>query len=227
MAAELIFLILCVLINELNLNKKRVLMKKSSIIRFGGGAALLGGLFLSVFVAFFYHSGTWVLEVMEPRMILISAVCHLGFYAGIYALYRVQSEPRSGKVGTFVGLTGVLVYLIGGLASGAVLGWTTNLFPDVAQRPDWPIYVSGTGFLLFYLGSLLVGVETLIRRKFKTWTGSLLILAPVIAVQTLITRYRVMWIALGLIGILIAVAVLTDRSAPEQAPAFESGEEAA
>jgi hypothetical protein len=113
-------------------------------------------------------------------------------------------------------MAGVLVYLIGGILSGTTLGWTTNLFPDVAQRPDWPIYVSGTGFLLFYLGSLLVGVETLIRRKFKTWTGSLLILAPVIAVQTLITRYRVMWIAVGLIGILIAVAVLTDRPAPEQ-----------
>lgn len=202
-------------------------MEKSSVIRFGGGAALLAGLFLSVFVAFFYHPGSWVLEVMEPRMILTSAICHIGFYAGIYALYRAESEPRSGKVGVFVGLAGVLVYLIGGILSGATLGWTTNLFPDVAQRPDWPIYLSGTGFLLFYLGSLLVGVETLIRRKFKTWTGSLLVLAPVIAVQTLITRYRLMWIAVGLIGILIAVAVLTDRSAPAQAAPFESGNETA
>lgn len=197
-------------------------MEKSSVIRFGGGAALLAGLFLSVFVAFFYHPGTWTLEVMEPRMILISAICHLGFYTGIYALYRAESEPRSGKVGTIVGLAGVLVYLIGGLTSGAVLGWTTNLFPDVAQRPDWPIYVSGTGFLLFYLGSLLVGVETLIRRKFKTWTGTLLMVAPVIAVQTLITRYRLMWVAVGIIGILIAAALFTDRSAPAQASPFES-----
>ena len=202
-------------------------MEKTPIVRFGAGATLLAGLFLSVYVAFFYHPGTWTLKVMEPRMILISAVCHLGFYSGIFALYRLQSEPRSGNIGIYVGLLGVLLYLTGGFISGINLGWTTNLFPDAAQRPEWPIYAAGTGFLLFYLGSLLIGVEALIRRKFKTWTGSLLVLAPIIAVQTMITRYRLAWIGIGLIGIILAIAIYMDRSAPAQAPPFESGQESA
>lgn len=133
-------------------------MKRTSLIRIGGLAAMVGG------VA--YTALSLLVPFLEPMFFVLLA---LGAMVAIAALHALQRE-RYGLPGMLASLTvfiGVVVIL------GSNLGLTGGL--------PWPLpeRISIVGVLVAALGMVALGIATIAARVLPWWCGVALIVGGI------------------------------------------------
>ena len=178
-------------------------MSSSNLIRWGGLAAMLGGILIAVaeIIALFTGvfddmavSATTTSFALTYWLILLGRVLLLG---GLVALYIYQAEA-AGILG-FVGFLGA--FLGSALVVGA--GWAFLFFGPILAVEAPEVYASNPpiGFVLTIitaaLGWLLFGIATLRARVYPRWAAVLLIVAAIVS-----------FIPIPLSGIVLSVAVI-------------------
>jgi len=153
-------------------------MNKEKSIKFGGPAAILGGVmyvlaFVAVFMIYFAFKeeakGTFFAEHAFIHIIDVAAFAVL--FVGAFAVYRSQAGRvgRIGKAGFFLTLAGFGLSVIGGLTIivvGLIVGDEATLgILDVITHP--------LAQLLYTLGSAIFGIA-LLRRGTLPKPGALL-----------------------------------------------------
>jgi hypothetical protein len=142
-------------------------MKRTSLIRLGGLAAMVGGALYATLSLL----GLWGLTESVYTVLPL-----LGVMAAIAALHAIQRE-RYGWRGTlasfaiFVGAALVIVGMPLVIAAGAHADWL-----GIAQ------WIVVAGLLAMTLGLVSVGFVTITTRVLPWWSGAALIVSPIFAV---------------------------------------------
>lgn len=101
---------------------------------------------------------------LEPigRHFLVLGVLRVALLAALlgFAVAYVARSSRLGRVGLVIAVVGAVGYLVGGIGSVVVDGWTYNPFaPGTEDDPvGWYPYVLGLSGIVFALGAILTGI---------------------------------------------------------------------
>jgi hypothetical protein len=199
------------------------IMSSPNLIRWGGLAALIGGVLLVIagLLDLIFAGGEFS-EIAQTGTFAFSSLLYLlGLILvllGLVGLYASQSEAAGG-----LGLLGFLVAFLGtALAVGAF--WTQAFVaPTLAlEAPEFlnedPGGRLGFGFTLTFLlaslGWLLFGVATLRAGVYPRWAAILLIIGAVLAFLPFPGTELVLAAAIAEVGFLL----FTGRSAAAQPP---------
>lgn len=180
----------------------------TKFIRWSGAAAISGGALLV--------AGT-VIHALEPRgcvgaecasrpmresgalegvLVLVGALLVLAGVTGLVLLSRDTGRfGRAGRTGVQVGVAGLVVLLMAGLAQGLVFGVDFALMPYLV----WP------AMLAVVVGFALLGIEVMRARVLPGWAGALLILGSLgltaaneqTSLVLLAIPFAVAWMAVG------------------------------
>jgi hypothetical protein len=170
-------------------------MTSSNIIRWGGLAAMLGGLFWVVWSLLGRVSFEAAGSPFANALLLLAAVLTLGGLVGLHAL-QGGNYGRIGRAGFYTAAVGLLVQALAALfllmGSGA---WEVRL--------QW--LVAPAGSLIVLVGLVLYGAATTLQAKvLARWCGLGLIVVPPIAFYMhsrifygSLALFGVLWVALG------------------------------
>lgn len=155
---------------------------KTNLIRYGGPAAVLGGVLLAVLflldelaiagvltgALFESHWGYHVLNVPMNMLLTIGV---LGLFA-----HQAASFGKPGKVGSYLSLAGFALATLGGIAIiGFELGVGEESTPGVLD-----MFIHLVAALLFVVGSVVFGVATLRAGVLPRGGALLAILGPIV-----------------------------------------------
>lgn len=157
-----------------------------NLVRFGGGAFLIGALF-QIFGSIF-HGNNGEPGIALTAMWVPVQLALLLFYAlmcvGLVALDRAQSERagKLGKVGFFLALIGSALTILTSMgyaftlpAYAVQLGAPKTLFEliDPAGPNAWLFYLTMGYVVLFVPGFILTGIAIMRAGQFPRWAGLL------------------------------------------------------
>lgn len=165
---------------------------KSDIIRWGGIAAMLGGVLWVVWSNLFRVSIEVAGGPFSDGLLLLAALLTLAGLVGLHAL-QVGNYGRIGRAGFYTAAVGLLVQALAALVL---------LMGSEASFLQW--LVAPVGSLTVLVGLLLYGAATLQARVLARWCGLALIVVPPIAFYMnskvfygSLALYGVLWVALG------------------------------
>lgn len=199
-------------------------MSSSTLIRYGGLAALSGGtLFIiadSLSLLLIGHddyteSATTGTFVAQQMLFLSGTMLLLG---GLVGLYARQSEAagRLGLVGFLVAFVGTALLVGLFFTQTFLVPYLASEFPEVLDAGEQGLVAVGFGmtFLVFPVGWLLFGIATLRARVYSHAATILLIIGAIITfvpvpLATIVLGAAVAWLGLSL---------LTARGAPAAQP---------
>ncbi len=191
-------------------------MSSSTLIRYGGLAALAGGtLFmiaeslslLLVRYSDYAESATTGTFVAQQMLFLLGTILLLG---GLVGLYARQSEAagRLGLAGFLVAFVGTA--LLAGLffVQAFFVPYLATEFPEVLNAGEQGLLVVGFGmaFIIFPVGWLLFGIATLKARVYPRAAAILLIIGTVftfvpVPAATVVLDVAVAWLGLSLLRV--------------------------
>src|SRR5215203_1798882 len=168
-------------------------MTSSNIIRWGGLAAMLGGLFWVVWSLLGRVSFEAAGSPFADVMLLLAAVLTLGGLVGLHAL-QGGNYGRIGRAGFYTAAVGLLVQALAALFLMGSDVWEITL--------QW--LVAPVGSLIILVGLVLYGAATLQARVLARWCGVGLIVVPPLAFYMnsrifygSLALFGVLWVALG------------------------------
>jgi hypothetical protein len=169
-------------------------MTSSDIIRWGGIAAMLGGVLWVVWSNLFRVSFEAAGGPFSHGLLLLAALLTLAGLAGLHALQR-GNYGRIGTAGFYTATVGLLAQALAAL----LLLMGNEVLENFAQ---W--LVAPVGSLTVLVGLVLYGAATLQARVLPPWYGLGLIVVPPIAfylnskvLYGSIALFGVLWVALG------------------------------
>lgn len=201
-------------------------MSSSTLIRYGGLAALAGGaLFmiaeslslLLVRYSDYVESATTGTFVAQQMLFLLGTILLLG---GLVGLYARQSETagRLGLAGFLVAFMGTA--LLAGLffVQAFFVPYLATEFPEVLNAGEQGLLAVGFGmtFIIFPAGWLLFGIATLRARVYPRAAAILLIIGTVftfvpVPAATVVLDVAVAWLGLSLLRVESVSAVQPAR----------------
>jgi len=168
-------------------------MSSSNIVRLGGIAAMIGGVFWVVWSLLGRVSFEAAGRPFADALLLLAALLTLAGLVGLHAL-QGGNYGRIGRAGFYTTAVGLLVqglaalFLMGGDAWEVALQWL----------------VAPVGSLIVLVGLVLYGAATLQARVLARWCGVALIVVPPIAFYMnskifygSLALFGVLWVALG------------------------------
>lgn len=168
-------------------------MSSSNIVRWGGIAAMVGGVFWVVWSLLGRVSFEAAGSPFADALLLLAALLTLAGLVGLHAL-QGDNYGRIGRAGFYTTAVGLLVqglaalFLMGGDAWEVALQWL----------------VAPVGSLIVLVGLVLYGAATLQARVLARWCGVALIVVPPIAFYMnskifygSLALFGVLWVALG------------------------------
>ena len=165
-------------------------MRSSDIIRWGGIAAMLGGVFWAVWSLLFRVSLEAAGGPLAHALLLLAALLTLAGLVGLHALQGGNYGPI-GQVGFY---TAAVALLAQALAALVLLMGSEALL--------W--LVTPVGSLVLMVGLVLYGAATLQAMVLPPWCGLALIVVPPIAFYLnskvfygSLALFGVLWVALG------------------------------
>jgi hypothetical protein len=168
-------------------------MTSSNIVRWGGIAAMLGGLFWVVWSLLERVSFEAAGSPFADLMLLLAALLTLGGLVGLHAL-QGGNYGRLGRAGFYTAAVGLLVQALAALFFMGSDAWEVTLQWLVAPVGSWIILV----------GLVLYGAATLQARVLARWCGVGLIVVPPLAFYMnskifygSLALFAVLWVALG------------------------------
>ena len=169
-------------------------MMSSNIIRWGGIAAMLGGVFWVVWSLLGRVSFEAAGSPLAHGLLLLAALLTLVGLVGLHAL-QGANYGRVGRAGFYTAAAGLLVQALAALF--LLMGsdvWEVTL--------QW--LVAPAGSLIILVGLVLYGAATLQARVLARWCGLGLIVVPPIAFYMhgrifygSLALFGVLWVALG------------------------------
>ena len=169
-------------------------MTSSNIIRWGGIAAMLGGVFWVVWSLLGRVSFEAAGSSFADGLLLLAAVLTLAGLVGLHAL-QGANYGRIGRAGFYTAGAGFLVQALAALF--LLMGsdaWEVTL--------QW--LVAPVGSLIILVGLVLYGAATLQARVLARWCGVGLIVVPPLAFYMnskifygSLALFGVLWVALG------------------------------
>jgi hypothetical protein len=164
-------------------------MKSSDIIRWGGIAAIIGGVLWVVWsnlfrVSFYAGNGPF-----SEGLLLLAALLTLAGLVGLHAL-QGANYGRIGRAGFYTAAVGLLAQALAAL--GLLIG-------SEALEVSLEWLVSPVGSLTVLVGLVLYGGATLQARVLARWCGMGLIVVPPIAFYM---NSRILYGSLALFGVL-------------------------
>jgi hypothetical protein len=145
-------------------------MTSSNIVRWGGIAAMLGGLFWVVWSLLGRVSFEAAGSPFADLMLLLAALLTLGGLVGLHAL-QGGNYGRLGRAGFYTAAVGLLLQALAALFFMGSDAWEVTLQWLVAPVGSWIILV----------GLVLYGAATLQARVLARWWGVGLIVVPPLA----------------------------------------------
>jgi hypothetical protein len=168
-------------------------MTSSNIVRWGGIAAMLGGLFWVVWSLLGRVSFEAAGSPFADLMLLLAALLTLGGLVGLHAL-QGGNYGRLGRAGFYTAAVGLLLQALAALFFMGSDAWEVTLQWLVAPVGSWIILV----------GLVLYGAATLQARVLARWCGVGLIVVPPLAFYMnskifygSLALFGVLWVALG------------------------------
>lgn len=192
--------------------------------RLGTGLSIAAGLTLIAFFTLVYYPGSGSIPRIEPRALLVVALCHAGFLAGWFALQRLQAPQvsRLSRLGFALAALAVAFYLFGGLGAAVSLDWRANVLSREESVVWFPMAMA-VGGMLFRLGALLGGIGAWRSRRLPAWAALLLLLDPVISVLLMTGLQRLGFALLGVLWAGIGLVVWAWGSRPHRLAPRPSG----
>jgi hypothetical protein len=167
-------------------------MPSSDVIRWGGLAAMLGGVFWVVWSLLSRMSMEVAGGPFSEGMLLLAALLTLAGLVGLHAL-QGGNYGGIGRAGFYIAAVGLLAQALGAL--GMLMG-------SEAIFLQW--LVAPAGSLTVLVGLVLYGAATLQAMVLPPWCGMVLIVVPPVAfymnskvLYGSIAFYGVLWVALG------------------------------
>ena len=165
-------------------------MTSSDIIRWGGIAAMLGGVLWVLWNNIFRVSNQAAFDPFSDALLLLAALLTLVGLVGLHAL-QGGNYGRIGRAGFYTAALGLLAQALAALV--LLLGSEALLW-----------LVAPVGSLVVLVGLVLYGAATLQARVLPPWYGLGLIVVPPIAfylnskvLYRSIALFGVLWVALG------------------------------
>jgi hypothetical protein len=165
-------------------------MTSSSIIRWGGIAAMLGGVFWVVWNLLYRVSFQAAGGPFSHGLLLLAALLTLAGLVGLHAL-QGGNYGRIGRAGFYTAAVGLLAQALAALV--LLMGSEALLW-----------LVAPVGSLTVLVGQVLYGAATLQARVLPRWCGLGLIVVPPIAFYLnskvfygSLALFGVLWVALG------------------------------
>ena len=183
-------------------------MTSSNIIRWGGIAAMLGGVFWVVWSLLGRVSFEAAGSSFADGLLLLAAVLTLAGLVGLHAL-QGANYGRIGRAGLLAAAVGLLVQ-----AMAALLLLMGNDAWEVTLQ--W--LVAPVGSLIVLVGLVLYGAATLQARVLARWCGVGLIVVPPLAFYM---NSRIFYGSLALFGVLwvaLGYVLWSRSSAPTEQP---------
>jgi hypothetical protein len=169
-------------------------MTSSNLIRWGGIAAMLGGVFWVVWSLLGRVSFEAAGSPFADLMLLLATLLTLGGLVGLHVL-QGGNYGRIGRAGFYAAAVGLLVQALAALL--LLMGsdaWEVTL--------QW--LVAPVGSLIVLVGLVLYGAATLQARVLARWCGVGLIVVPPLAFYMhskifygSLALFGVLWVALG------------------------------
>ena len=170
-------------------------MTSSNIVRWGGLAAMIGGLFWVVWSLLGRVSFEAAGSPFADGLLLLAALLTLAGLAGLHAL-QGSNYGRIGRAGFYTTAVGLLLQALAALLL-LLMGrdaWEVTL--------QW--LVAPVGSLIVLVGLVLYGAATLQARVLPPWCGLGLIVVPPLAFYMhskifygSLALFGVLWVALG------------------------------
>ena len=170
-------------------------MTSSNIVRWGGLAAMIGGLFWVVWSLLGRVSFEAAGSPFADGLLLLAALLTLAGLAGLHAL-QGSNYGRIGRAGFYTTAVGLLLQALAALLL-LLMGrdaWEVTL--------QW--LVAPVGSLIVLVGLVLYGAATLQARVLARWCGVGLIVVPPLAFYMhskifygSLALFGVLWVALG------------------------------
>ena len=168
-------------------------MTSSNIIRWGGIAAMLGGVFWVVWSLLGRVSFEAAGSPFADGLLLLAALLTLAGLAGLHTL-QGSNYGRIGRAGFYTTAVGLLVQALAALFLMGTNAWEVTL--------QW--LVAPVGSLIVLVGLVLYGAATLQARVLARWCGVGLIVVPPLAFYKnsrifygSLALFGVLWVALG------------------------------
>ena len=168
-------------------------MTSSNIIRLGGIAAMVGGVFWVVWSLLGRVSFEAADSSFAHGLLLLAALLTLAGLVGLHAL-QGDNYGRIGRAGFYTAAVGLLVQALAALFLMGTDAWEVTL--------QW--LVAPVGSLIVLVGLVLYGAATLQARVLARWCGIGLIVVPPIAFYMnsrifygSLALFGVLWVALG------------------------------
>jgi hypothetical protein len=163
-------------------------MTSSNIVRWGGIAAMLGGLFWVVWSLLGRVSFEAAGSPFADGLLLLAALLTLGGLVGLHAL-QGGNYGRIGRAGFYTAAVGLLVQALAALFLMGSDAWEITL--------QW--LVAPVGSLIILVGLVLYGAATLQARVLARWCGVGLIVVPPLAFYM---NSKIFYGSLALFGVL-------------------------
>jgi hypothetical protein len=168
-------------------------MTSSNIIRWGGIAAMLGGVFWVVWSLLGRVSFEAADSSFAHGLLLLAALLTLAGLVGLHAL-QGANYGRIGRGGFYTAAVGLLIQALAALFLLGSDAWEITL--------QW--LVAPVGSLIILVGLVLYGAATLQARVLAPWCGVGLIVVPPLAFYMnskifygSLALFGVLWMALG------------------------------
>jgi hypothetical protein len=168
-------------------------MTSSNIIRWGGLAAMLGGVFWVVWSLLGRVSFEAAGSPFADGLLLLAALLTLVGLVGLHAL-QGANYGRIGRAGFYTAAAGLLLQALAALFLMGSGAWEITL--------QW--LVAPAGSLIILVGLVLYGAATLQARVLARWCGLGLIVVPPLAFYMnsrifygSLALFGVLWVALG------------------------------
>jgi hypothetical protein len=168
-------------------------MTSSNIIRLGGIAAMVGGVFWVVWSLLGRVSFEAADSSFAHGLLLLAALLTLAGLVGLHAL-QGANYGRIGRAGFYAAAVGLFVQALAALFLMGTDAWEVTL--------QW--LVAPVGSLIVLVGLVLYGAATLQARVLARWCGIGLIVVPPLAFYMnskifygSLALFGVLWVALG------------------------------